>query len=331
MIGINCAYNKSQGECSQLLFTKSEKVLAFIGVCGIIEMYNNLNAIGEDMKITEIAKIESGSQDGAIWSGYLFRMGSRGRVRVYDMARLSGEVRAIAEFYLDRHEELVPHSNAVMFGNEYYAEGDEFPLLYSNIYNNLKNEENKEVGVTCVYRLTREGEVFSPELVQLIEVDFTAEAGLWRSEEGVEDVRPYGNFVIDREKSMIWGFVMRDGDKNTRYFSWRLPTLAEGEPDKKYGVRRATLKKDNIIEYFDTPYHFFIQGATFDGGKVYSTEGFGAKIHPALRLIDTNEKKEVFHVDLYPLGLVGEAEFIDIYEGVCYYGDAEGHIYRFDF
>lgn len=283
------------------------------------------------MKITEIAKVKSGSQDGAIWADYLFRINKFGKMCVYDMKSLSGEVEPIAELYLDRCEELAPHSNSVVFGNEYYAEGDEFPLLYSNVYNNLKNEENKEVGVTCVYRLTREGDGFTTKLVQLIEVAFANEAGLWRSKADTEDVRPYGNFVIDLERSLIWGFVMRDGDKNTRYFSWRLPKLREGETDEKYGVRRAKLTKGNIIEYFDTPYHHFIQGAAFDGNRVYSTEGFGEKVHPALRIVNTDDRCEMLHVDLYPLGLVEEAEFIDVYEGVCYYGDAKGHIYRFDF
>ena len=42
------------------------------------------------------------------------------------------------------------------FGNEYYDEKDEFPLLYTNIYNNYAKTDDKRKGITCVYRIHKE-------------------------------------------------------------------------------------------------------------------------------------------------------------------------------
>ena len=73
-------------------------------------------------------------QDGAIWGDLLFRFSSSGDCRVYDLSR--DGIPEVGAFRLDRWETLCPHSNSVSFGADYWAEGDEYPLLYSNIYNN---------------------------------------------------------------------------------------------------------------------------------------------------------------------------------------------------
>ena len=165
------------------------------------------------MEFKQIASSKYG-QDGAIFGDLYFRFDHLGACSVYDLSALDfntvAELSPIAEFTLDRADEIAPHSNAVCFGSEYYCEGDEFPLLYSNIYNNYAKAEDRLVGVCCVYRIFREVDGFSSRLVGLIEIGFTDDA-LWRSE-GVEDVRPYGNFVVDCERERLYAYVMRDGD-----------------------------------------------------------------------------------------------------------------------
>ena len=285
------------------------------------------------MNLRHIANTGSG-QDGAIFGRYLFRFNARGLCRVYDLAALTPSAAApidlpvLCEFTLDRSDEIVPHSNAVVFGSEYYAEGDEFPLLYSNIYNNYAKAEDKLCGVCCVYRLQRDGTQFTTTLVQLIEIGFANDAGgLWRSAGEVADVRPYGNFVIDAGTNTYWGFVMRDADRTTRYFAFDLPRLADGEPDPRFGVRRVTLTPADIRTFFDTPYHNYIQGACFRDGKIYSVEGFHDRIHPALRIIDPAAGKQELFFDFFDAGYEHEAEFIDFYEGMCLYSDAKGHVF----
>ncbi len=287
------------------------------------------------MQITKIAKMKSGVQDGAIFGKYLFRFDVAGNCGVYGMESIDtadgGEVMPIAEFRLDRADLIAPHSNSVVFGAEYFAEGDEFPLLYTNIYNNYAAAADKLIGVSCVYRITRSGEKFESALVGLIEIGFTSERGLWRSSGETEDARPYGNFVIDRERGIYYAFVMRDSERSTRYFSFELPRLTDGIFDERFGVKRVTLSAAEIKDYFDTPYHHFIQGACFFDGKIYSVEGFGEKIHPAIRVIDTVERRQVFYLDFFEAGAPFESEFIDFHDGRCYYGDHYGNLYALDF
>ncbi len=288
------------------------------------------------MKYKAISLMKGG-QDGAIFGNYLFRFGSRGVGRVYKLDALLGdkgkgeETPFISEIVLDRSDVLAPHSNAVFFGNEYYEKGDEFPLLYSNVYNNYKAADDKLEGVCCVYRVTRDGDVFSTTLVQLIEIGFTSDRELWRTNGEKDDVRPYGNFVLDTENGVYYAFVMRDAVKETRYFAFRAPKLCEGEINPALGVRKVTLTKSDILHYFDTPYHNYVQGACFHDGKIWSVEGFHGAIHPALRVIDTVKRAQVLHVDLFNEGLKIEPEFIDFAAGRCIYGDAKGGLYELEF
>lgn len=268
------------------------------------------------MKITEKGLIRQG-QDGTIWGNLLFRFEGNGECFVYELDNLE----KVAEFTLDRAEEIVPHCNAVVFGKEYFASGDEFPLLYANIYNNCAGKENERCGECCVYRLYRENGAFKTTLVQIIKIGFTNDT-LWRSE-GVADVRPWGNFVVDTDSGKYYAFVMRDADKKTRYFALRLPTIAEGF--------EVTLTKEDILEYFDVPYHNFLQGACFHDGKIYEVEGFHERIRPAVRIIDTHKKEQVFHADFYELGLTHECELIDFWGDKCIYGDNKGNLFELEF
>ncbi|MBQ7039452.1 MAG: hypothetical protein IJN39_02685 [Clostridia bacterium] len=269
------------------------------------------------MKINKIGNI-SGGQDGAIFGDYIFRFGTFGKCYVHKLNNFSEK---IAEFMLDKSDEIVPHSNAVQFGCEYFEEGDEFPLLYTNIYNNYAKAENPMKGVCLAYRVMKDGDGFTTKLVQKITVDFV-EDSLWKSG---DDVRPYGNFVIDKDQKRLYAFVMRDEDKVCRYFAFNLPAISDSEA--------VLLKKEDVIEYFDCPYHYYIQGATCHKGKIYSTEGFrnSKENAPAIRIIDLAEKKQIFHVNIMDMGYIEEPEFIDFDEnGTCYYSDANGTFYTFE-
>ena len=286
------------------------------------------------MNIRTIAKIKSGQQDGAIFGNYMFRFNSKGIGRVYDMRAILNsnpeeEIAEIASFTLDRAEEICPHSNAVTFGKEYFEEGDVFPLLYSNIYNNYAKTENPLKGVCCVYRLQKDGDSFKTTLVQLIEIGFVEDPALWKRTPTEDGIRPYGNFVIDTERSLYHGFVMRNEEEGTRYFTFDLPKLDDGEIDPDFGVKKVVLSSQDIHKYFDCPAHYYIQGACCHGGKIYSVEGF--KNTPALRVIDPDAARQELAVFFPDHGLVDEAEFIDFYGDVCYYSDCRGYIYQLDF
>lgn len=286
------------------------------------------------MKIIKVGKI-GGGQDGAIFGGILFRFDHLGNGTAFRLCDVKeGETTVpFATFALDKREMLVPHSNAVFFGTEYYAEGDEFPLLYSNIYNNYDGKEKPLIGVCLVYRLMREGESFKTELLQMLEIGFVENAELWRATAEAHGPRPYGNFVIDKETNALYAYVMRTKESGTRYFKFRIPAVDEGEIDPLYGIKRLVFKETDILDYFDTPHHFYIQGGIAHEGKIYSTEGFDHSEvnHPAIRVIDTIERKQIDHANLKQMGYEEEPEMIDFSDGVCYYSDAHGALYRVDF
>lgn len=286
------------------------------------------------MNIINLGKI-TGGQDGAVWNGFLFRFDAIGICNVYNindcLSNISVEHTAIWQFALDKADIIMPHSNSVMFGKEYYCEDDEFPLLYTNIYNNYASSDNKMKGVTCVYRIQKNGTEFSSSLVQLIEIGFVNDI-LWKSQ-NTEDVRPYGNFVIDRENSVYYAFTMRDEDNSTRYFFFDLPKLSDGVYDEKFNVNRVVLETKDIKSWFDCEYHRYIQGACYHNGLIYSLEGFtnDAKNPAVIRIIDTQNKiqKEKYLLSDYNMTI--EPEMIDFENDICYYGDNHGNLYQLEF
>ena len=280
------------------------------------------------MKLEKIGNVMEG-QDGAIWNNLIFRFNHAAKCAVYDAEKMAkGDSTAITYFELDKKDLIMPHSNAVFFGNEYFEEGDEFPLLYSNVYNNYKFQENRQPGVCCVYRLQRDGEGFSTTLVQVIEIGFVYDSELWCSKEK-NDVRDYGNFVIDRENSVYYAFTMIDDIKKARYFGFKLPKCRDGQEDEILGVKRLVLKKEDIINQFDCEYHRYIQGACAYNGKIYSLEGFGHdKVNvPAIRIINPKTKSQELFEIFENFESPTEPELIDFWDGVCYYGDNPGNMY----
>ena len=281
------------------------------------------------MKFYQAATIKGG-QDGAISGKYLFRFNHKGEGLVYDLELIeTDKAEPISDISLDRPEVICPHCNSVTFGNEYFAVGDEFPLLYANVYNNYAKEENKLKGVCCVYRITRDGEGFKTALVQLIEIGFVEDATLWKAKPEADGARPYGNFAVDRENNILYAFVMRNEERGTAYFAFDLPKLKEGATDERFGVKKVVLNKDDIKKSFVCPEHHFIQGACCHGGKIYSLEGF--RNSPALRIIDPKKGAQESVTFFSDYGITDETEFIDFYGEKCYYGDCHGPLFRIEF
>ena len=287
------------------------------------------------MTIRQIAKIRPG-QDGAIWKNELFRFNHKGDCLVYDLSDIEAdtvkEIMPIGSFRLDKADLIVPHSNSVSFGTEFFAPDDEYPLLYSNVYNNYAKAENQLIGVCCVYRLQRTDNGYQTTLVQLVEIGFVEDPLLWKAYSDRDGVRPYGNFVVDCQGGYYYAFVMRNETLGTRYFKFKIPSLCDGEIDPIYGARRVVLTPEDVLEAFDCPYHRFIQGAIAHNNRIYSTEGFEDEINrPAIRVIDLLKKREERYVDLWEMGYRVEPEMIDFYNGECYYSDANGNLYAVDF
>lgn len=267
------------------------------------------------LHFTHLGNIAKG-QDGVIYDSCLLRFDSKGNCRVYDLQTLT----ELSAFTLDKADILTPHSNSVSL------RGD---ILYTNLYNTYAKETDRKEGICCAYRITRKGNTFRTQLVQVIRIGF-ADTSLWQSENR-QDVRPYGNFVV--EHNTLHAFVMRDESHSTRFFRFRLPEITAGEPIP-WGVPVVTLTPADIESQFDESYVNYMQGAICVDGLLYSVEGFNHpndRGRPALRVFDTNRQKQVFFADLVEYGLLSEPEWID-YSGDClYYADHAGNVYRLQF
>ena len=282
------------------------------------------------MKFNRIAGIAV-AQDGAIWDGKLFRIDALGNTTVYDLSTVADSAAPLATFTLDKREIICPHSNSVCFGTKYFAEGDKYPLLYSNVYNNYAKSEDKRIGVTCVYRIEESDGGFKSTLVQLIEIGFTEDVELWRATPEAHGVRPYGNFLVDPDDGSFWAYTMVNEERGTRYFRFDTPDVCEGELDEVTGVRRAVLTREDIRDSFDGSYARFIQGGIIHDGKLYSVEGFtSAPNLPTMRIVDLCAKSEEVY-NLTELGIFEEPELIAFFDGVCYYSDWRGNLFTVEF
>ncbi len=271
-------------------------------------------------------------QDGAIYGDMLFRFETDGSCSVYSMKTQQ----KVSAFVLDKVELLKPHSNAVTFGKTGYADEDEYPLLYTNIYNNCAGETDRLEGTVCVYRLMREGLKFTSQLVQVIRIGFTEDLKLWKSLPDNGDVRSYGNLTADPIKNKLYAFVMRDAEKVTRYFEFDMPSLDAGEYSERYGVNVVSLRADEINKMFDAPYSNYLQGACAYDGLVFSVEGFNVKTaedanKPRMQVIDMAAGKQIADIDLFAAGLNIEPELVDFEGDTLYYMDASGAMYIFEF
>lgn len=293
------------------------------------------------MRYEKISAILYG-QDGAIWNDLVFRFSESGWGRIYPLKELL-ESKDPDEVHqqtwalkLDRSDEFAPHSNSVVFGTQYYSPEDEFPLLYSNVYNAFAKCEDRRLGMCFVYRIWREEEKFKSKLLQVIQIGFTEDRNLWLSygenEEG-KDIRPYGNFVIDRERGELCAYVMRDRVQKTRFFTFPLPRLEDGEMDEEFGVKKVVLEEKDIIKTFETDYTIFMQGACLHDRKVYTSEGFTARPtrRPAIRVVDLDKECQTEYICVDAMGMIYEPEMIDFYEGTFYCSDVKGNFFRLEF
>jgi len=322
------AWNKDTALLRFAVKATDERVLsletdvAASGICVYEQGYRG-DAEYLSSECNKVAKVDGGRQDGDIYGEYYFSFDGDGNCKVYSLVDYS----YISSFTLDKAEQSKPHSNSVSFGKLKYGEDDEFPLLYTNIYNTYGASAKEKYGTCNVYRITRSGESFESRLVQIIKIGFTDDTALWASPSG--DVRPYGNFAVDGEGNKLYAFTMRDASRTTEVFAFELPTVTEGVTDATTGAKLVTLDKEDILKHFSVAYSNYVQGAVFADGKIYSLEGFFDAVNrPAMKVIDVESGRIECSVDFYGLGLAREPEAVFVRDGIPYYMTCDGDIYR---
>lgn len=189
-------------------------------------------------------------QDGAIYGDAIIEVGSTG---YYTVQNIDGLVLK-EQTALDQRESIAPHANSVCFGTERYDVGDNFPIFYNNAYNNTALPK----GACYAYRLKND---YTTTLLQSIQIGFTAD-NIWSDG---NDIRPYGNFIVDTDNNKLYAFTMKDDIQKTRFFKFALPTLSQGSS--------VILGVSDIEDYFDVDYMYLLQGACYFNGKIYATSG----------------------------------------------------------
>ncbi len=270
--------------------------------------------------LNKLGKIRGG-QDGAIFDDKIFRFDTNGCGVV---ARLD-TLEEVAKIRLEG--EVVPHCNSVSFSDEYFAEGDELPLLWANVYNNYQNSENRREGQCCIFRLTREDGIYVGRLVGIVKIGFVEDTERWISP-SKKDPRPYGNFVVDTVRGELCVFVMRLDANVTKHYIFELPRLADFvEVD---GLPTLVLTESMVKREFETPYMRFMQGGAVRDGLLVSSEGFTNSLEnpPALRCIDTLKGEELLCLKLVERGYTVEAELVEFVGDALYYSDAHGDLFE---
>ncbi len=308
------------------LIALSTAFVLFLTGCG-----NNVSAepkleYTDKFEMKQLKSIGNG-QDGDIYGGYIFNFTNDGKCYVY----AADDCKYINKFTLDKADVLNPHANSVQFSSVKYEAEDEFPLLYVNIYNNYSKEQDRKLGTCLVYRLERYNDIFITKLLQVIKVGFAGASEKWPDTFST----PYGNFNIDTDNNKLYSYVMRGNNGkgvDTIFFEFDLPDIDEGRYDSTYECNVVTLKEKDIEDEFVTEFFHWVQGACYNNGKLFVTEGFGKP--SMLRVVDLKKKKVVAEFDFEKAGYPYEPEMVSVYKGELYVnfmnGD-DGSFFRVEF
>lgn len=246
-------------------------------------------------KIGQLGGGTNSRQGGALYGNYLFQFhDGLASVVVYNL-ETQETVQVITPTVSIR-----THAGSGGFSNEFYEEGDQFPVLYiSSMYEDIVQ----------AYRITGEEGSFSMELVQTISLDVPAK---------------YANITIDayNNKLVIFGYQKASWSDSVNNMSvicsCDLPSVKNGDV--------AINKVDNL---FFIPFIYAEQGAFARFGKLYLSFGNTISIAGML-VIDYVRKNVDTFVDFAKIG-TWEPEAFCFYKGNILVTSKGGAIFKLSF
>lgn len=216
------------------------------------------------------------SQDIDVFDNYLFMAFTLNHINVYSLTDYS----KVAEISVETN-----HGSQMQFSNEYYAEGDPFPLLYCGGWTN---------NIINVIRITNTDDVWSAEIVRKLYIP--TENGYYLAP------------TIDKLNNILYCFgnkIQSTSHENN------------GNVIVKCDLSNLTTNGDGtytpqILEEHDIPWTGTFQGGKYFNGKMYVGFARTGTPHDArLVVFDVNTGEKRADIDMTPMTLSET-------EGVCY-------------
>lgn len=288
-----------------------------------IEYIGEALPFGRKMLIKDYMVIPnwSDSQGGAIYGDYLVTCMATDEIAdnttngfVYNIKTGVLVSELIFGYTLNGVDYQKPHANEVCFGNEFYNDDSQFPLLYVS----QVRDSGASVGVkggVMVYDLQYDSVnlKYVPVLVQVIMPD-TEDADLM-------DVwgKYTPNYIVDTDNGFLYVLNYPQSSwynltGNTYVCKFALPKLQDG------GV--ITLTSADLIEHYEIPNCYGLQMTFYYGGKLFISGGFnGINANKSIRVWDLTKKCQTTFIDLTGI-LAEEPQFIGLYKNrFLWYGN----------
>lgn len=198
--------------------------------CSITEWKDFVNATG--LRLYD-------NQSIAAFGGYMFVFVDAGGGIVLDMATKEIISQFTTAYTADDHQ------NSAQFSDIYYAEGDEFPLLFVSRCNGNAPEFGDENLDTClVYRVTKSGTQFTFTLVNTILWDHTTYGLDWSVDSGARMLYTCslqnGRYTVTENNPLV--FTAFDMPTKTQILSGDTITLTDNDVRIHFEADHATMQ-----------------------------------------------------------------------------------------
>lgn len=221
-------------------------------------------------------------QGGAVFGDYYF-VGTGGNAYI-NVINLSTKTKLTA-ISLEAVDITNAHANTLAFSNQYYTDGDAFPILY--ICSGYALDGNTKM---YGYRIVNENNAWSATLVHTI----TLAASTWT--EG----------VIDNSRQKLW--IKKSGG----WYCVDMPQYSNGD---------TTIDLSIATPEFSFPlYEGSAQGHLFYNDKIYFASGTSSESAKDLYVLNTKTGKYDSIVDLHSVSGNNEPENVFVYDGYLHVG-----------
>ena len=203
------------------------------------------------------------------------------------------------------------HNNNVETSATYYADGDEFPVIYAS-------QENKAQHKIVAYRITREDGKFAAQIVQTINLPAPIETGQF-----------YTNLILDLQGRALYvtGYSRENWHDPSNgnglvLLQYKMPSLREGS--------EVNLGTDKIVRRLNADFRTATQGATIRNGRIYQVFGVPKYGTCSFCCTSLEDGRLLWEYPLPEAGFPNEPECLSFWGDTIVAGDGDGNVFRSD-